>query len=110
MEVRGQVEHALEEGLRQEDHLDALGQLPLPEQHPRVGVKVPHSGELLAETATEEQDEQPADLNQVPLVVHHPLGSPQDLQGVNSTLDWAGRKLVTPVELIHRVYFEYFHI
>ena len=54
VKVWRQVEDALEEGLRQEYHLDALGQLPLPAQDPRVGVEIAYGGDLIAEAATEE--------------------------------------------------------
>ena len=86
MKVWRQVEHALEEGLRQEYHLDALGQLSLLPQDSRLGVEVAHGGDLVAEAAAEEQYEQAADLHEVPLVVHHSLGSPQNLEVIGHSI------------------------
>ena len=83
VKVWGQVEHALEEGLREEYHLDALGQLPLPPQDSRVGVEIALAGDLVAEAAAEEQHQQAADLHRAQshtIVVQHPLGGPQYLR------------------------------
>ena len=86
VKVWRQIEDALEESLRQEYHLDALGQLSLLAEDSRVGLEVPHGGDFVAEAATKEQYQQAADLHEVPLIVHHSLGSPQDLEVIDPSI------------------------